>query len=68
MGGPHKWTNLSTHIFRVLSKKKVLLPRDWRKYEYTAQCIPSDVCAVDVVGATKGLKGDWEVLGGWALS
>ena len=48
-------------------QKKVLLPRDWRKYEYTAQCIPSDVCAVDVVGATKGLKGDWEVFGGWAL-
>ncbi|CAL1152594.1 unnamed protein product, partial [Cladocopium goreaui] len=28
----------------------------WKQYQYTAQCIPSDVCAVDVVGATKGLK------------
>jgi len=36
--------------------------RDWRKYEYTAQCIPSDVCAVDVVGATKGLKGLYPVV------
>ena len=31
--------------------------RDWKSYQYTAQCVPSDVCAVDVVGATKGLKG-----------
>ncbi|CAL1170537.1 unnamed protein product [Cladocopium goreaui] len=30
--------------------------KDWKSYQYTAQCVPSDVCAVDVVGATKGLK------------
>ena len=29
--------------------------KDWAKYKDTAYCVPSDVCSVDVVGATKGL-------------
>ena len=29
--------------------------KDWKDYSYSAMCVPSDVCAVDVAGATKGL-------------
>ncbi len=29
--------------------------KDWASYKDTAYCVPSDVCSVDVVGATKGL-------------
>lgn len=32
-------------------------PREWSEYSSTAFCVPSDVCAVDVAGATKGTKG-----------
>ena len=28
----------------------------WKEYAYTSMCVPSDVCAVDVAGSTKGLK------------
>lgn len=30
--------------------------RMWKRYAYSAYCVPSDVCAVDVVGQSKGLK------------
>ena len=30
--------------------------KEFKSYSYSAMCVPSDVCSVDVVGATKGLK------------
>lgn len=30
--------------------------KDQRSFSYSAMCVPSDVCSVDVAGATKGLK------------
>ncbi|CAK9030133.1 Uncharacterized protein SCF082_LOCUS19090 [Durusdinium trenchii] len=30
--------------------------KNWKDYSYSAMCVPSDVCSVDVAGATKGLK------------
>eukprot|EP00435_Cladocopium_sp_Y103_P040706 s2701_g11.t1 len=30
--------------------------KDHRTFSYSAMCVPSDVCSVDVAGATKGLK------------
>ena len=30
--------------------------RDFKQYSYSAMCVPSDVCSVDVAGASKGMK------------
>ena len=30
--------------------------KDFKEYSYTSMCVPSDVCSVDVAGASKGMK------------
>ena len=30
--------------------------KDFKDYSYTSMCVPSDVCSVDVAGASKGMK------------
>lgn len=36
--------------------------KDQRSFSSSAMCVPSDVCSVDVVGATKGLKVGYSVV------
>eukprot|EP00913_Durusdinium_trenchii_P024405 g22912.t1 len=47
--------------------------KNWKDYSYSAMCVPSDVCSVDVAGATKGLKVGYSLrsefkLADWTLS
>eukprot|EP00913_Durusdinium_trenchii_P017961 g16879.t1 len=36
--------------------------KEWSEYSSTAFCVPSDVCAVDVAGATKGTKAGYTMV------
>lgn len=36
--------------------------KDFKDYSYTSMCVPSDVCSVDVAGASKGMKLGYEMV------
>lgn len=36
--------------------------KDFKEYSYTSMCVPSDVCSVDVAGASKGMKLGYEMV------